>query len=155
LIGAHTSGAGGVHNALLAGQQIGATTIQLFTANQKRWQSKSLTEEGLALWQEALHETGMQQVMSHDSYLINLGAPDPEILRKSRNAFSEEIDRCLKLGITYLNFHPGAALKEDRQLCLDRIVESLLQVEKQVAGGCTRLLVESTAGQGRYSPGWL
>ena len=36
LIGAHTSAAGGVHNALLQGKEIGATTIQLFTSNQKQ-----------------------------------------------------------------------------------------------------------------------
>ncbi len=36
LIGAHTSAAGGVHNALLEGQKIGATTIQLFTSNQRQ-----------------------------------------------------------------------------------------------------------------------
>ena len=48
-------------------------------------------------------------VMSHDSYLINLGSPDPEMLRKSRKAFREEIERCHLLKIPYLNFHPGAA----------------------------------------------
>lgn len=148
LIGAHTSAAGGVHNALLEGQRIGATTIQLFTANQKRWENKALTEEGIALWNDALQSTGITHVMSHDSYLINLGAPDETNLRKSRIAFEEEIKRCLALKIDYLNFHPGAALKESPQLCLDRIVESLLAQEKLVADGTTRLLLEATAGQG-------
>lgn len=148
LIGAHTSAAGGVHNALLEGQSIGATTIQLFTANQKRWESKPLEQSEIAKWEESLEATGISQVMSHDSYLINLGAPDEMNLRKSRIAFEAEIKRCLELKLAFLNFHPGAALKESKELCLDRIVESLLAHEKLLENSPTRLLIEATAGQG-------
>ncbi|NGX58382.1 MAG: Endonuclease 4 [Chlamydiae bacterium] len=148
LIGAHTSAAGGVFNALLEGQKIGATTIQLFTSNQKQWKGKEYTQKELDLWAQTLEETGIEKIMSHDSYLINLGAPNPEVLEKSRRAFQEEIKRCHLLGITYMNFHPGAALKEDRQQCLDRIVESLLECEDLVSKGPTMLILESTAGQG-------
>jgi len=148
LIGAHTSAAGGVYKALLEGQRIGASTIQLFTSNQKQWKGRAYTDKELELWQQALEETGLKKIMSHDSYLINLGSPKPEVLEKSRVAFREEIQRCHALGITYLNFHPGAALKEDRQLCLDRIVKSLIECEELVAEGPTTLLLESTAGQG-------
>lgn len=148
LIGAHCSAAGGLHNALLEGVEIGATTIQLFTANQRRWQVKALEQSVIDQWHETLAETGMQKVMSHDSYLINLGAPDPEILAKSRHAFQEELERCHALDITYLNFHPGAALKDSREASLDRIVESLIGMEKLASAGSTRLLLETTAGQG-------
>lgn len=148
LIGAHTSAAGGVHNALLEGSRIGATTIQLFTANQKRWQGKALDDASIDLWKKTLMETGLKDIMSHDSYLINLGSPDPDAIAKSRLAFHQEIDRCLSLGITYLNFHPGAALKEDPQRCLDNICDSLIQCEKLVEKGSLRLLLEATAGQG-------
>ena len=102
----------------------------------------------IASWQEALKETGISHVMSHDSYLINLGGPRLEILEKSRKAFLEEITRCLQLGITYLNFHPGASLDGDVQECLDRIVESLLLARPLLDQGNTRLLLETTAGQG-------
>ena len=42
LIGAHTSAQGGASHALLAGHDIGATTVQLFTSNQKQWAGKPL-----------------------------------------------------------------------------------------------------------------
>lgn len=148
LIGAHTSAAGGAYNALLEGKRIGATTIQFFTSNQKRWEGKVLTSEDINLWKKTLEETGLQKIMSHDSYLINLGSPDPESLLKSRKAFKEEAQRCLQLGVDFLNFHPGAALKDDPQLCLDRICESILELEPLLAKGHTRLLLETTAGQG-------
>lgn len=153
IIGAHTSAAGGVYKALLEGKSIGATTIQLFTANQRRWDSKALTPEAVELWHRTIKETNITHVMSHDSYLINLGAPDPENLRKSRNAFHEELVRCHQLDLTYLNFHPGAALKETPEQCLDLIVESLLQIAPLAEKGKTRLLLETTAGQGS-AQGW-
>ncbi|MBA3816663.1 MAG: deoxyribonuclease IV [Parachlamydiaceae bacterium] len=148
LLGAHTSAAGGAYNALIEGKRIGATTVQLFTANQKRWNAKALDEASIEKWNEALAETGLKHIMSHDSYLINLGAPNPENLEKSLKAFREEVIRCNQLGITYLNFHPGAALTDDPQACMDRIVNSILSMEDVVAKGKTRLLLEATAGQG-------
>lgn len=148
LIGAHTSTAGGVHNALLEGKRIGATTIQFFTSNQKQWKGRTLTPEIIDLWQTTRKETGLSQVMSHDSYLINLGCPNLENLAKSKQAFQEEIQRCVQLEVDYLNFHPGASLDGDVQECLDCIATSLLETEPFLEKGTTRLLLETTAGQG-------
>lgn len=148
LLGAHTSAAGGAFNALLEGQRIGATTIQLFTSNQKRWIGKTLQEKDIQLWKKTLEETGIEQVMSHDSYLINLGAPDPDNLEKSRKAFREEIMRCLQLELTFLNFHPGSALKDSETMCLDRICGSLLESQDLFKDDSLTLLLEATAGQG-------
>lgn len=148
LIGAHTSAAGGVFNALLEGQDIGATTIQFFTSNQRQWNPKPLTKEVVSLWKETLKQTGLKEVMSHDSYLINLGCPDAENYEKSLKAFRLEIERCIELSVTYLNFHPGSALNDDPEQCLERIAKSLLTFEDVIADSGTRLLLEATAGQG-------
>lgn len=147
-IGAHTSAAGGAPNALYEGREIGATTIQLFTSNQKQWHGRTIEPEEIALWEKALDETGIEKVMSHDSYLINLGSPDSEILHKSHLAFEHEIQRCHLLKIPYLNFHPGAATHGTEEECLERIGRSLLKFEGLLAKGKTRLLLETTAGQG-------
>lgn len=148
MIGAHTSAAGGVKNALYEGQEIGATTIQLFTANQRRWDSKDLSGDDVKGWEGALAETGLHSIMSHDSYLINLGAPDPVILEKSRLAFRRELERCHQLKLSYLNFHPGAALTAGLEPCIDRIAESLIAMEDLIKKGPTKILLEATAGQG-------
>lgn len=148
LIGAHTSAAGGVHNALIEGQKIGATTIQLFTSNQKQWKGRNFSKEELDKWFKTVEETGLKDIMSHDSYLINLGAPNPEILEKSRAAFKQEIERCQALKLSYLNFHPGSAVNESREQCLNLIVESLLECAPLVEKGSLTLLIEATAGQG-------
>jgi len=142
------SGAGGLENALWGGQEIGATTIQLFTRNQKRWNVPPINEEEKARWQFAVEKTGISHVMSHSSYLINLGSPDPEMGKKSLGAFREELQRCQALNLTFLNFHPGAALKSPKEECLEVIVKRLKSLKDLTEKGHTRLLIETTAGQG-------
>jgi deoxyribonuclease-4 len=148
LIGAHTSTAGGLENALIEGAEIGATTIQIFTRNQKRWVNKPIEEEEAALFKEKQQELGIKKIMSHDSSLINLGSPNPEGLAKSRAAFKEEVKRCHALDLAFLNFHPGAALDGSEEDCLNTIVDSLLSLEQEISRGNTYILLESTAGQG-------
>jgi len=148
LVGAHTSTAGGIWNALYEGKQAGATTIQFFTSNQKQWTGRLITPEIVDAWNKGKEETGIHVTMSHDSYLINLGCPDKENLEKSRTTFRSELERCHALQVDFLNFHPGAALKESREKCLDTIVESLLALEGLASQGKTALLLETTAGQG-------
>ena len=41
---------------------------------------------------------------------MNLGSPDEETLRKSRDALVDELQRCEMLGLTLFNFHPGKVL---------------------------------------------
>ncbi len=148
LVGAHTSAAGGPHKALLHGRDIGANTIQLFTSNQKTWEGKVLSDSDIRLWEDTKKSTGIDVTMSHDSYLINLGSPNPDVWTKSRKAFEAEIVRCHLLGITYMNFHPGAFTTSSMEKCLDLIAKTLLEFEELAASGETRLLIETTAGQG-------
>jgi deoxyribonuclease-4 len=148
LLGAHTSAAGGAPHALQEGARIGATTIQLFTSNQRQWHDRKISQEEQVEWQRLLHETGICEVMSHASYLLNLGSPNPEVLQKSRVAFRQELKRCHLLQLAYLNFHPGSATDGQPEACLDRIVESLLESAEIIEQGKTRILIETTAGQG-------
>jgi deoxyribonuclease-4 len=154
LIGAHTSAAGGAPNALQQGKDIGATTIQFFTSNQKQWNGRVISEEEIALWKKTLDETGITDIMSHDSYLINLGSPNEELLAKSRKAFRQELERCHLLDVAYLNFHPGSATTGTVEQCLQTIAESLLGMEDLILRGKTKIVLETTAGQGS-SVGYL
>jgi len=149
LIGAHISIQGGVHKACLRAAEIGATTMQIFTSNQRQWTSNTIILEEIDRWNRAREATHLQKIMSHSSYLINLGSNQKEILLKSRLAFRKEIERCKSLtGLDYLNFHPGAATGSSEEECLDRIVESLLEMQPLLENVKLRLLMESTAGQG-------
>ncbi len=148
-IGAHVSASGGVENAPLNAAAIGASAFALFTKNQRRWDAKPLTDKSIAAFRDncVAGGFGSQQILPHDSYLINLGHPEEDALQKSRLAFLDEMRRCEQLGLTLLNFHPGSHLKKiDETTCLQRIADSinwsLAQTEGVVA------VIENTAGQG-------
>lgn len=111
-IGAHVSASGGVENAPLNAHEIGAKAFALFTKNQRQWKAAPLTDTSIALFKERCAEFGYlpAHILPHDSYLINLGHPETEGLVKSREAFLDEMQRCEKLGLDRLNFHPGSHL---------------------------------------------
>ena len=148
-IGAHVSAAGGVENAPLNAQKIGATAFALFTKNQRQWTAKPLTETSIRRFKENCMAAGYtpDQILPHDSYLINLGHPEAAGLEKSRTAFIDEMRRCEQLGLQLLNFHPGSHLnKISVDDCLARIAESINLALDQTTG--VTAVIENTAGQG-------
>lgn len=147
--GAHVSAAGGVENAPENAKKIGATAFALFTKNQKQWVAPSLTEKSINLFKERCEQYGFlpENILPHDSYLINLGSPDPEGLDKSRNAFINEMQRCEQLGLKKLNFHPGAHLnKISVDDCISVIATSINIALEKTSGVIA--VIENTAGQG-------
>lgn len=148
-IGAHVSASGGVESAPVNAHKIGANAFALFTKNQRQWVSKPLTEESIRLFKEncAKYDFQPEYILPHDSYLINLGHPEPEGLEKSRAAFLDEMQRCEQLGLKLLNFHPGSHLnKISVEDCFSLIAESInitLEKTKEVTA-----VIENTAGQG-------
>jgi deoxyribonuclease-4 len=148
-VGAHVSASGGVENAPVNAHEIGAKAFALFTKNQKQWFSKPLTDDNVRKFKENCTKFGYtaDQIMPHDSYLINLGNPDQEKLKLSRNSFLDEFRRCEQLGISMLNFHPGAHLNQlSEEQCLDLIAESVNITLNKTAG--VTAVIENTAGQG-------
>ncbi|MBO4558429.1 MAG: deoxyribonuclease IV [Bacteroidales bacterium] len=148
-IGAHISAAGGVENAPLRAQEIGATAFALFTKNQKQWASPPLTQESIELFKQRCGQLGFPpcSILPHDGYLINLGHPQAEGLARSRESFLDEMARCQALGLDRLNFHPGSHLNEiSTDECLRRIAESINMALERTSG--VTAVLENTAGQG-------
>ncbi len=148
-VGAHVSIKGGVENAPLNAQAIGAKAFALFTKNQRQWKAKPLTDESISAFKANLDAVGIapKHVLPHDSYLINLGHPEAEGLEKSRNAFFDEMTRCMQLGLELLNFHPGSHLKKiSEEDCLAIVAESINLALDRTAG--VTAVIETTAGQG-------
>ena len=148
-IGAHVRASGGVDNAPLNASKIGATAFALFTKNQRQWAAPELTAAQIDSFKQACEKYGYkpEQILPHDSYLINLGHPEQEGLEKSRASFIHEMQRCEQLGLDRLNFHPGSHLKkisEEESLAL--VAESI-NIALDKTKGVTAV-IENTAGQG-------
>jgi deoxyribonuclease-4 len=140
--------AGGVHTAVERGMSIGCTTMQMFVKNNNQWRGKKLTVEDIATYKKLLQQSSIGPVVVHDTYLINLCATDKQILKKSRLALKDELDRCEMLDVGFLNFHPGSHVGAGEQDGIQRIAESLNIIHEQTRGYRVKSVLETTAGQG-------
>ncbi|HRJ27272.1 MAG TPA: deoxyribonuclease IV [Fimbriimonadaceae bacterium] len=147
LLGAHMPTAGGLHKALERGQEIGCTAIQIFTHSPQQWASKPLDPAKVQLFRDTWAASNIQQVVSHDSYLINLAHPTPEGREKSRRALLGEMQRCHELGVPQVVSHMGSHLGQGEDVGLQLVADEVLTLLTEAPSSVT-ILMETTAGQG-------
>ncbi len=147
LLGAHMSTAGGLEQAIIRGESIGCSVIQIFTKSNRQWAARAITKDEASLFKNRLKTSAIKSVIAHASYLINIGSAYDEIAKKSRLAILDELDRCELLNIAYLVLHPGSHGDTSQTACLDRIAQNLDLVLNDFPGS-TKILLENMAGQG-------
>mgnify|MGYP001068922715 FL=1 len=87
------------------------------------------------------------KVICHAPYIINLANNlDLSKYQFSMNFLRSEIDRCISLGVKYLVLHPGSAVKLDREIAINNIINALNLVLKQEDE--IMILLETMAGKG-------
>ena len=147
LLGAHVSTAGGVRNAPLRAEEIGATAIQVFTKQPNRWAEPVCGEEDVRGFTGGVRERGIGFANSHDSYLINLATADPVLRDRSLASFKAELRRSVELELDAVVTHPGNATDGDR---FRGLAQNAALIEEALAEvpGRTLVLLETTAGAG-------
>jgi len=140
--------AGGVSEALARGKEARCECIQIFTKSSRQWASKPYTEEEVAAFKRAQAETGIRIVIAHDSYLLNLGAPDEKLRQRSVGGFIDELERCELLGVPFLIAHPGSHVGSGEEAGIKMIAQSIDEAHKACAGFKVKVALEITAGQG-------
>jgi len=137
---------GGVQTAPARGVDIGATAIQIFTKTPNQWREPVLDEGTVTAFRRAYESSGMNGVVAHDSYLINLASPDPALTERSIASFVAELTRCHQLGLDGVVSHPGNYL-DDREAGLQRNARAYTRALR-AAPGEVMVLLETTAGTG-------
>ena len=148
LLGAHVSIAGSVGEAPVRGKAIGCDCVQIFTKSSRQWASKPYSKEDVALFKRNLRETGIEAVIAHDSYLLNLGSPDEAARKRSVAGFIDELERCETLGVPFLVAHPGAHVGSGIDAGIKTIAKSINEAHLACKGFKTKVALEITAGQG-------
>ncbi len=148
LLGAHMSIAGGLHLAFARIRQVRGEALQIFTSNQRQWLTPPLSAEMVADFHRHWEKNNKMPVAAHDSYLINLAAPDSDLVEKSVLAFADQIQRAARLGITFLITHPGSHLGEGLDAGLNNYVRNLDRAITRSEVTKVTVLIETTAGQG-------
>lgn len=147
-IGIHTSTAGSLEKAALKAGELGANTFQIFTASPRMWRSRMPGDLEIRMLRMAREHLDLTPLVVHDSYLINLAAAEPEIRRKSIDAFRDEIRRCLAIGAEYLVAHPGSYKGQTPEQAIAALAEAVGEAASGLASDGFTLLWENTAGAG-------
>ena len=148
LLGAHMSIAGGLHLAFTRIRKVKGEALQIFLSNQRQWKSPPLTSEMIEVFRLEWEKNQRIVVAAHDSYLINLAAPDQTTVEQSVSAFTDELVRAAALEIPFLITHPGSHRGLGVEAGLKRFVRNLDSAITLSRTSTVSILIETTAGQG-------
>jgi deoxyribonuclease-4 len=153
-LGAHLPTSKGFLAALQHAQKLNCDCLQIFSKSPRQWNAPPLDEAKAAAFREAWNASGFFPLVVHDSYLINLAAPDDTIREKSIDAMIDEVRRADLLGCDYLVTHCGAHLcktgdiSEGETAGLKRLAESVERVLEATPNANVQIALENTCGQG-------
>ena len=146
-LGAHVSVAGGVSKAPERAHDIHSVNVQVFTKQPSRWAEPTLKDAEVEAFREERRARGIRVAVSHDSYLINLATPKPDLWERSLACFKGELERSSRLGLDYVVTHPGNATDKDAEAGIRRNAEAVGRALAEVPGDVV-VLLELTAGGG-------
>lgn len=145
-LGAHVSIQGGTPTAPARGSAIGATALQIFTKTPNMWREPEITPDIATMFLRERDSHPVEAIVSHDSYLINLASPDPELRAKSLAAFQGELRRSEALRLEGIVSHPGNYI-DDHAAGIERNARAITEALRAVPGKVS-VFLETTAGTG-------
>lgn len=147
-IGVHLGTTGGVSNAIDRAHEIGANTLQIFSASPRMWRVTSVSAKQAERTRELCAQFDVGPLVVHTSYLVNVCSQSEEVREKSVAAFHGEVERALALGAEYLVLHPGSWKGLTREEGLTLAAESITKAIDGLPwqGTPFNILIENTAG---------
>jgi len=144
-VGAHTSIAGGVYNAVEEQLEYSGNCGQIFSHSPQVWQDPNVGDSEAERFRDLAAEHGVGPWVIHSSYLVNLCTPKDDLRAKSIDSMQKEVDAAATLGVGYVNVHLGAHTGAGVEGGLDNAASALdeLSIPEEVT-----VLVESDAGSG-------
>jgi deoxyribonuclease-4 len=147
LLGAHVSTTGGIHTAIDRIEELGGEAVQLFTQSPRTWRPTNHDPANFERFKDRRREAGIESVLCHAVYLINLAAPDKEVYDKSVDALLNTVDVARAIEADGVVLHVGSHLGAGLASGLDRVAAALEHALER-CDGATELLVENSAGSG-------
>jgi deoxyribonuclease IV len=147
IAGAHVSTAGGIHTAVDRAEAMGADALQVFTQSPRTWRPTNHDPANFERFKERRAEAGIEGVVCHALYLVNLAATDDEIYEKSVASLMNTVDVGRAIEADGVVFHVGSHLGAGFEAGLERVVPALERALERCSE-TTWLLIENSAGAG-------
>jgi deoxyribonuclease IV len=146
-VGAHVSTSGGIHTAVDRVESFGAEAVQIFTQSPRTWRPTNHDPANFERFKERRDEVGLNGVLCHALYLINLGSPNDEIYSKSVASLQNTVDVACAIDADGVVFHVGSHQGAGFEVGLARAAPAITDVLERCSD-TTWLLMENAAGAG-------
>ena len=147
LYGAHVSISGGIWTAIDEAEELGCRAVQIFTQSPQMWRPTVRPPEELERFRARRAEVGVEAVVCHALYLVNLASPDRAIRTKSVTALRASLETAAAIGAEGVVFHVGSHLGTGFPKSLRRVVPALRNL-LELTDDRLWLLLENSAGAG-------
>lgn len=148
-IGSHVSFSGkGLLNAATEAVSYGSTTFMIYTGAPQNTTRKPIEEQFVSEGKEMMAEHGIEDIIVHAPYIINLGSYKNNTFRLAVDFLQAEIHRTDYLGVKQIVLHPGAYTDKDADYGIERIAEGLNEVLAGTSGTKVNIALETMAGKG-------
>jgi deoxyribonuclease-4 len=145
-LGIHLYTFGSISKAATRAAEIGANTLQIFTASPRMWRARLPDPKEVNALHAIRAQFDLRPLVVHVNYLVNLASDDATIRAQSIFTLRGEFERAAIVGAEYLVVHPGSAKGRPVEAAIASIAEGI----RDAADGVERvtLLLENTAGSG-------
>lgn len=144
--GAHVSIAGNLHLAVDRAVAVGCECLQIFVGNPRQWRPVRYADEVVALFREKRARAGLDPLVAHSAYLINLASPDRTVHSRSVASLACSVEGITLLGGMGVITHIGSRMGHSLRAARSRVVAALEAVLQRTAGSL--VLLENSAGAG-------
>jgi deoxyribonuclease-4 len=144
-VGVHVSIAGHIYESVDRAVSYGCDCMQIFSRSPRSWRAKKIAEEEAAEFRKRRQHSGIEPVVVHIPYLINLCSPDPGLHRRSIDEFASDLRRASLLDADYFVSHVGSHKGAGDKRGLTQISTALREILAQDPGEVL-VLLENTAG---------
>lgn len=107
-LGAHLALGDGMVKAAERAAEIGATALQIFSDNPTKWRRRAAPSPEIPAFRGRLDLAGIEPLVIHASYLINLAGSDPAYHERSVTLLAAELRSARRLGAALVNVHVGS-----------------------------------------------
>jgi deoxyribonuclease IV len=145
--GYHISIRGGLVSAIVEGVDAGCETVQIFGGSPQQWGTPPVSDEEAREFAEIRGSAGIDPVVMHSIYLVNMAAPSDSIFKRSVASLASSLAKAEKIGAIGVITHIGNHKGEGEEFGLQRIAQAVTAC-LQRAPGEAMLLLETTAGAG-------
>ena len=149
LIGAHVSAAGGVSKSVARGEAIGAECIQIFASSPRGWKFTPIADDEATRFRSEIERAGFGPTVLHGKYLCALGSSDPELVERSIEALTKDLQAAAQLGALGVIFHPASHRGRGYDAVFDQFVDGVKTILER-APGDPLLMLEISAGSGDH-----